>query len=216
MEIKYENGFLYPIYKQSIELLKRGNAVEYYKKLVVYIGKKKGQISKAETDRNERIGTDIFIVSKWLLIILFWIFNFKGPCTLVITWYLIGTNIYTYFYYHIWSDSSLNKKRDWDAIKRRFFNLLLAISFSEFCFAYLYTHHYLSQFNYSTESNYVVQSFWFSISNSLAANYDNVKIVTPLGYSITMIQLVITFAFVTIILGNSIPQTDEINNQLEK
>ena len=125
-------------------------------------------------------------------------------------WYLIITNVYTYFYYHIWDKESLkNVGKDWDLVRRRFINLILAISFSEFSFAYLYAHQYVDEFTWYTYGSQVAQSIWFSVSNSLAANYDAVKIASPLGYSIAMIQLTITFIFITIIVSNSIPQKPE-------
>jgi hypothetical protein len=49
---------------------------------------------------------------------------------------------------------------------------------------------------------------WYSISNSLAANYNFVLPNSDFANSVSMIQLLVTFVFVTIILGKSIPQTN--------
>lgn len=64
MAIKYEYGFLYPAYRWLIELLKKANAVEYFKKVIVHFGKKLGQNTESEIKRNKRIGTDLFIIFK--------------------------------------------------------------------------------------------------------------------------------------------------------
>ena len=209
METKYKYGFLYPLYKSVIEFIKEWNAVEKFKDLAVWFGKRKGFTSESEKKACKRIGTDSFIVFKWLVVCLLWMLNWNGIAAFVIISYLIFTNVFTYYYYHVWDEDALKSKGDFDSIKRRFFNLLLAIAYSEFCFAYLYTHQFLLDFKFNDSTSYILQSFWFSISNSLAANYDNVKIESQVGYSITMIQLIVTFAFITIILSNSIPETEE-------
>ena len=47
---------------------------------------------------------------------------------------------------------------------------------------------------------------WYSISNSLAANYCEIQPVTDLGNSVAMTQLILSFIFITIILSRSIPK----------
>jgi hypothetical protein len=121
-------------------------------------------------------------------------------------WYLIATNIYSYFYYHIWTDDAQNTKEyDFDRMRRRFVNLILAIMFSAFSFAFLYRFPYYSEFVWNSEM-IAGNAIWFSISNSLAANYEVVKSQTEFGNTLTMIQLILTFIFITIIISRSIPQ----------
>lgn len=150
-----------------------------------------------------RIAVDIFIVLKWLLVFVLW-FSGKTSCLLTFTvWYLIATNIYSYFFYHIWHDDALDTSgHDNDRIRRRFLNLLLAVAFSDFCFAYLYRFAYSTEFSGTATGN----SFWFSVSNSLAANYSEIQPTTDIGNSLAMTQLILTFIFVTIIISRSIPQ----------
>jgi hypothetical protein len=207
--LKFKNGFLYTAFKKIIELLLLVNLVEGFKLIADKITNS-GSDYEIRKKRNKRISVDVFIIFKWGIITLFWLCDFNGRITFLMTWYLIITNVYTYFYYHIWDKESLkNVGKDWDLVRRRFINLILAISFSEFSFAYLYAHQYVDEFTWYTYGSQVAQSIWFSVSNSLAANYDAVKIASPLGYSIAMIQLTITFIFITIIVSNSIPQKPE-------
>lgn len=209
MSREFKHGFLYEGYRTLIEFCKKLNIVEYFKDFATS-KTKAGNNFEIREKRNRRIATDIFIVLKWMILVLFWAFGLNDRITEFFVWYLIVSNIYTYFYYHTWDKESLKgNNKDWDSLRRRFFNLLIAISFSEFCFAYLYSHQYLCSFGWSKICSVFSQSIWFSISNSLAANYDLVKINLANGYSITMIQLLITFVFVTIIVSNSIPQNSE-------
>ena len=127
-----ENGFLYSAFKTTIDNLKYLNLVELFKTVAVKINPNK-KVSYS------RIATDIFIVLKWFLLFVIWILS-KTNCFLTFfVWYLIATNIYTYFYYHIWCDEALDTSgHNNDRIRRRFMNLILAVAFSDFCFAYLY------------------------------------------------------------------------------
>jgi hypothetical protein len=194
--IQMQNGFLYLLIRTVFDNLKYLNLVELLKVIAV---KHNPQNSLASS----RISVDTFIVLKWLFIAVIWITGQTNCSLTFIVWYLIVANIYTYFYYHIWTDDALNTSGyDNDKIRRRFVNLILAVAFSDFCFAYLYRQPYSLEFSNTETGN----NFWFSVSNSLAANYDTIKPISELGNSVAMIQLIFTFIFVTIIISRSIPQ----------
>lgn len=203
-------GFLYPLINGIFNLLKYLSLVEGYK----YIGKKLAGNNKPLSINYSRMSVDMFIISKWLFVAILWIFRIKIFWLVCIVWYLLCTNLYTYFYYHTWSSEILNDTNfDTDRIKRRFTTLSLAISYSIFGFAYFYGVPYSNSFSWSNGSPVILQSLWFSIANSLTASYDQVKPITDFGYSITMIQLLIMFAFLTIIIGGAIPQPNHINKE---
>jgi hypothetical protein len=96
---------------------------------------------------------------------------------------------------------------DIERVRRRFITLMLSIGFSNFCFAYLFRFPYLDDFEWSDKIPLNAKAIWFSFANSLTANYEFVKPVTQNGASITITQLIISFVFITLILGKSIPQT---------
>lgn len=199
------NGHLYPFADKFLNLLKYLNLVEGFK----YVGGKlTSKNSPVETKiKHSRISVDLFIVLKWLFVVYLWAFGIKNFWVVLIIWYLLITNLYTYFYYHTWASEVLNDIHfDTDRIKRRFFNLLLSISYSIFGFAYLYSNPYSSEFSWGNGSPTFIHSLWFSISNSLTAGYDQVKPVTDFGYTVSMIQLLMMFVFLTIIIGGSVPQ----------
>jgi hypothetical protein len=60
---------------------------------------------------------------------------------------------------------------------------------------------------WSNDSPTNLKSIWFSLANSLTAEYEYVLPNTQNGLDITITQLIISFVFLTIILGKSIPQT---------
>jgi hypothetical protein len=198
------NGFIYVIIKFLIDKLCLLNLVEYFKKVGLWLNPHKNNRNIEAT--YTRVATDIFIVFKWLFVLIIWIYTSTNIWVVGIVWYLIITNLYTYFFHHIWTDEALDTSHfTADRIRRRFINLLLAIAYSDLSFAFLYRHPYINDFTWTSQPS-SLHALWFSISNSFAANYSVVVPSSGTGNSITMIQLVITFIFVTIIISRSIPQ----------
>jgi len=201
-----ENGIIYPVTKFIIEKLNKVNLVELFK----FFAKKAGK-GKSKEKAYLRLSVDIFIILKWLFLILIWCFNVANIYITVIVWYLIITNVYTYFYHHIWCDDSFDSSKfDIDRVRRRFVSLLLAFAYSNLCFAYLYFLPYVKGMNWGINNMPAssLHSLWFSMSNSVAANYAVVAPFNGIGNAVAMVQLVITFLFVTIIISRSIPQSN--------
>ena len=199
------NGFIYPFIKFLIDKTKYLNLVELFKYIAKCI------VSKNNSIAASRIAVDIFIVLKWLFVILIWYFAYSNLFFTVLVWYLIITNLYTYFYYHIWSDEAL-KTDDFtkDRIRRRFVNLILAFAYSILCFAYLFQFVYFLDINWSNKNISFINAIMFSFNNSLGGSYSNINPQTDLGNFICSIQLLVTFIFATLILSRSIPQTNSL------
>lgn len=205
-----KNGFLYIGFKWLLDNLRHLTMVEWFKSIGNAINKDKQNVERKLS--NSRIAVDTFIIFKWCLIFALWSFGIHNSFFTIFVWYLILTNIYSYFYYHIWNDEALNTENfSKDRVRRRFVNLMLAVGFSDLSFGYLYNLSYSKELEWSDKIINSSKAMWFSVSNSLAANYEAVKPITDLGNSVAMTQLVLTFMFVTIIISKSIPQTSSIN-----
>jgi hypothetical protein len=203
-------GFIYPVINKILGWLKYINLVESFK----YIVLKFSRGNKSDKLELSRFATDIFIVFKWVFVATLWILKVNSSWLVYFIWYLLAANLFTYFYYHTWSSEILNTPFfEVDRIKRRFINLILAFSYSIFGFAYLYSTPYSSQFSWGKGEATFLQSIWFSVSNSLTANYDQVRPITDFGYSLSLIQLIMMFVFITIIIGGSIPQSNQIKKE---
>lgn len=165
--------------------------------------------SKKSRIKTSRIAVDVFIILKWTLIIFAMNQGWNHTLITIFVWYLVYSNLYTYFYYHIWIPEALNTESfDNDRIRRRFITLMLSIGFSNLCFAYLIRYPYSLDFQWSNNNPLNIKAMWFSFANSLTANYEYVKPNTENGVELTIIQLIISFIFLTLILGKSIPQTN--------
>ncbi|MBL4559917.1 MAG: hypothetical protein JKX79_02915 [Labilibaculum sp.] len=198
-----EKGIIYLIFNWIIEKLKYLNIVHYFKILAVSIN--------GDNRTSTRFAVDIFVILKWLFIYLLWICSIKNEFVNVIVWYLIFTNIYTYFYHHNWSKDLENTVFDLVRIKRRFLFLILSILFNIFSFAYFFALPFSSHIKWSGEIS-LTNSIYLSISNTLITSYGQAVAITETGDRLFIIQTFISFVFLTIILSNSIPQINTDNN----
>ncbi|AWK05032.1 hypothetical protein HYN56_12655 [Flavobacterium crocinum] len=205
-----KNGPIYIISKFLIENLKYISIVEFLKFIAVYSFFRNSNNDKKSTV--ERYVVDFFILLKWLLILYAMKIGLTNIYFTIFTWYLIFTNLYTYFYHHIWDKQAMNTESFLiDRVRRRFITLILSIGFSNLCFAYLFRFPYNSEFTWLQNKSSSIDAMWFSCANSLTAEYPNVTPHTTTSYHITIIQLIISFVFLTLILGKTVPQTTSPN-----
>lgn len=207
-EVAIKHGFLYPTVNAFLNALKYLNLVEGFK----FLGAHFGSQNSIQKISRSRYAVDFFICSKWLFVGILWMYKVSIPWLVYVVWYLLVTNLYTYFYYHTWSSDILKDTHfDAERVKRRFTTLILAVFYTIVGFAYLYSVPYSTEFTWSENTITVTKALWFSVSNSLSASYELVKPITEWGYSISMIQLLMMFVFLTIIIGSAIPQPQNSN-----
>lgn len=201
-----KNGIIYTILKFILDNLKYLSLVEFFKYSFLKLFSENSTSSKIKTSR---IAVDTFIILKWGFIIIAMNQGWNNTIITIFVWYLVYSNLYTYFYYHIWIPEALNTENfEIDRIRRRFITLMLSIGFSNLCFAFLVRYPYLTDFQWSENIPLNIKATWFSFANSLTANYEYVKPITKDGVEITITQLIVSFIFLTLILGKSIPQTN--------
>lgn len=195
------NGFIYPISNYIITKLDNINLVELFKYIARQINPDKNDSFKERA--YTRFAVDLFMVLKWLFILIAWYYHWDNRFILIFVWYLIISNFYTYFYRHLWCDDVfVTLPAEKERIRRRYVALFLAFAYSNICFAYLYRIPYANHLDWSGLPS-GLHAIWFSISNSLAANYSVVSALDNFGNTIGMIQLMITFIFVTVIISKS-------------
>lgn len=197
-----QNGFIISTVKEIINAFYYLNLVEFFK----FIAKKLTPINSSQDIiiRNSNIAIDIFIILKWLFIFLIWKVGVDNTFMTFFVFYLIITNIYTYFYYHVWL--KVTQPLTYERNIRRFINLILAYSYSNFCYGYLYSVPYYSEMNWTQGFNKDINGLLFSIANSLTSSIEGVKILTTMGNWISVSQVSLSFFFISIILSKSIPQ----------
>ncbi len=191
-------GIIYDLVKTIVNIFHYLNFVELLKKIVAYFSK-----SPKDEINNIQITIDIFILLKFSFVLLIWKWKLTTGTIELVIWYLILSNIFTYFYYHVWVPPfQINN----DSQRRRFINLMISVLFSNLCFAVLYAEFYFEYFKLKDGHYKELSSLMMSNFNSIFGNYDPLKPKSDYGYFINLIQLGISFLFLSIILSVSVPQ----------
>jgi hypothetical protein len=123
------NGYIHRIATLIVTICYYTNLVEGFKWLL-------GKLTKDKKRAYKNFAIDTFILLKWIFLILLWCFNAQSFLLTIVVSYLIWTNLFTYFYYHVWKTSKVDET---ERNQRRFVNLILAFTYSNVSFAYLYS-----------------------------------------------------------------------------
>lgn len=195
-------GILHPFFDKLFWLLNSLTLFEWFKRAGALICQKLSG-SSIHKVAYKRTAGDIYILFKWGFVIWLLESSINNSFATSIVWYLIYTNIYTFFYSMIWKIQNHTMDSRW--ARRRFLNLLQAIAFSFVAFAYLYYIPYATDMYWDKTPHTYLHAFWYSISNSVAGNYDRIKPLSTWGDSVSMIQFLIMFIFAAIIISKAIP-----------
>lgn len=128
-----------------------------------------------------------------------------------IVWYLLLSNVYTYFYYHLWcEDALLETFQTIHRVRRRFINLFVSVLFMMLCYVYFYSimipKHFALE---NSESNNIMISFIYAIAQSFAVDYEGMKPVSNIGATIEITQFLNMFIFISILLAKSLPKANQ-------
>lgn len=205
MSFKMQNGFIHFFFDSLIKTLKFINLVEYFKKAAQFFYLL--QNPERNQDSNylrmaASIGIDVFIVFRWVLVGIFWMLELSHSIITLIVWYLLTSNLFTYFYYHAWNLPT-NTPETIERSQRRFLAVLLSMAYSIFCYTYFYDVTYSSHFTWGSHSS-PIDKLYFSTANALTVTYGDVSLLDTTARIICSSQLSITFIFV-LILASSIP-----------
>ena len=219
MSYKMNSGFIYPFVNLIVNILKYVNLVEFFKWTAQCIcnlihNEEPGQQTVLRI-KYAIVAIDIYQLFKWGVLLYLWFYSgchIEGELlsfnialdTKHIIWYLIASNLFTYFYYHVWG-SNYTQLLTREAMNRRFMNTILAISYYIFAYTYLYEVHYMQNFEWADETVNHANAFYLSASNALTFSHDDFEAADSTGRFLLLSQAINTFIFLTIIISNSIP-----------
>jgi hypothetical protein len=197
-------GIIYPTVNFILNSLKYLNLVESLKWIF--------RRFMNDNDEADRIGADLFILLKWGLVILLWQWEVKSSIINILLLYLIATNLYTYFYYHIWDEkenpTTITKDEIFQRRKRRFIHLLQAVGFNILTFAYLIAMPFSSNFKWEKGYSNFEDSVFFSLSQTLTIDYSPVESINRCASQLITIETFVSFIFLTIVLSTSVPEKE--------
>jgi hypothetical protein len=213
-ETSNDNGIIYPLLEIIIKILQFLNIVEWLKKLSDYLTNQYFKTRSNTTRwykvrRNRNVVIDIFIIVKFIFIILAMYKKYDNIWIQITVWYLLVSNVFTYFYYHLWYDDALLETHQTvHRVRRRFINLIISVIFMIGCYAYFYLI-FIPDYFTTDKNNEIVVSILNSICKSFAIDFDDIKAKTTLGAIIEISQVVNTFIFITILLAKSLPKANQ-------
>lgn len=193
------HGFIYPVVCAFITALNYLNLVELFKAV--------GKRLSRDTDESVqyiRIAIDVFIILKWALVVFIWAAGVNSPLVTLFVGYLIATNIFTYFYRHIWEGPYDPSREGW---RSRFYMLISSFVYNAVCYAYLYDVPFRSQFSVSNSISHTGSSALLSASRSVLVDFSSMSPVTSAAYVLSLSQTLIVFLFISVILSVSIPKS---------
>lgn len=201
-----QNGFIYPLTCWLVSALKAVNAVEYLKQVFAWTYRryKRRGLTEEEIIAAKNVAIDSFMALKWLIVAGAICFGCQSFMMLFVVWYLIASNLFTYFYYHVWG-SGFALRVDLDSQRRRYVNFVLSLAFYIVCYAYLF------QFQYSVEIQWpdrlvdTTNAIYLSIANAFTLTYGGFAPKSQTARILFASELINTFFFFTIIISNSIP-----------
>lgn len=201
-----KNGFIYPVINKFISLLWYLNFVEYVKMSFAWSYAKilRRTLTDDEIISIKNIAIDTFMILKWTAIILIIASGCTSDWVKLIVWYLIVSNLFTYFYYHVWG-SGFALRGDIHSQRRRFVNFLLSMGFYLACYAYLYQFHYAADIGWPDNLIDTTNAIYLSIANAFTLTYGGFSPLNQTARIIFASELINTFFFFVIIIVNSVP-----------
>lgn len=155
------NGPVYVFVDRSMKIIHRVSLVEWWKRLGLKFVPSPSEAAKRKV---ANVLIDVFIAFKWLLLLFAWVCGITNRPILVLFTYLLVLNVHTYCWYHLWLIDERNREADfahWQ--RRRFVNLLSAISYSMATYAYFYHRVLFNEFEWPKTASRGVAALTFSV-----------------------------------------------------
>lgn len=191
-----KHGIFLPVFELLISILNKINLVEWFKEGCAY------WVESTKKREVKRIAVDIFIILKYIVIFYIWIYQKNNIFLKYTVIYLLFMNFHTYFYYHLWNN--LSNDNSSKRMKGRFITFSLAFIYNIISYGYLYAVPFKNNFKWESNFSLNVSAIAMSFSKTIGGSFEKISPITNTGLFLSATQVVITFLFVAVLLGNSI------------
>jgi hypothetical protein len=199
------NGPLIIGIRGLVEALQWLSVVEWMKWLAVrQLVNRNPSASSDERRSFANNAIDVFIIIKWLVVLVALVTRAEGETWSYVLTYLVFFNLFSYFYYHAWGGGYPVSPGDKDRQQRRLLSFLQAFFFSIFAFAYIYLVPLCEDVLWPEQAN-GLDALLLSVSNSFTLTYEGFQPATRLGRAVLVIQVLNSFFFLTVLVANSLP-----------
>ena len=195
---------------RSAEVAYRTRDFSEQRRAAQYTSGHRFALKRVKTARSFAI--DLYEVGKWAVVIWFVVFSIQNRFALILIVYLLASNLFSHFYYHIWHENSLKGKIGALQSRRRFLSFVLALVFSFVAYSYVFSV-FRCSFDWPEGHFSTINSLFFSISNAFTLVYGDTGPNDASGYYLAASQVAYTFFFVVIIIVQSIPTKEAMRHR---
>ncbi|KNG94565.1 hypothetical protein [Pseudaestuariivita atlantica] len=172
--------------------------IEYWKAAWIAFGRDRAGRYLARS-----VAIDSFMGLKWLALILLVWFGVEAQWGRWGVSYLIGSALFSYFYYHVWRAPP---KSDSHAFQlRRTMTFLLSFFFGIAGYAYILFFGYRDAITWPGSTPTYTDALLMSLSNAFTASFADFPVTDDAVRRILAGEVLFVFAFLVIIVVNSVP-----------
>lgn len=179
--------------------------VEHLKALFIFIGTKLVK-PKKESVRYlapRSVAIDLYEMLKWALLILFFLSDAVDSWMIVTTLYLLVSNLFSHFYYHLWRHAPVEEISH-QQMQRRFVSFLLAFTFAIVAYGLIYTS-MAEQILWPEGIVSIENAIYMSAANTFTLTYGDIGPASNVTRAIFVSQVIYAFVFVVMIIAKSLP-----------
>lgn len=201
------NQLILAAFQTAVLVLWWASLVEHVKVLAVRLGACRGDQSDDRQTVSRSVGIDIYEIGKWLFL---WV-AFSNLCNSNwfgrIVLYLLISNLFSHFYYHVWKESDPKKLLHMNML-RRLSSFLLAFSFMIMGYAYMFFAWYSPDIQWPDGQVTIPNATFLSVTNTFTLTYGDYGPLAPAARFIFMSEVIYAFFFLVIIVSKSLPASE--------
>ena len=177
--------------------------IEHLKALAIFLSSR-GAVGDQEKHLAARsIAIDLYEILKWLALASFFVLGSASPLAVAVTAYLLASNLFSHFYYHIWRDSPAAIITH-QQMQRRLTSFVLAFAFAILAFGFVY-YSIPSQISWPDNEVSIVNALYLSVANTFTLTYGDAGPASGDARALFVSQVVYAFVFVVMIIAKSLP-----------
>lgn len=197
----FRDSFLLGLVQTAIFGMWIANAIEYWKALLVWSA---GTPDQARRLRS--VAIDTYMVFKWFAVTVLVFGGVEHRAGRLLATYLIASSLFSYFYYHVWKKPS--RRHSHRRQVRRTMAFVLSFFFGIFSYAYILWSGYRDAIAWPVSPPRFSDALLMSLSNAFTANFAAFETVGDGVRWVLAGQMLFVFAFLVIVVVNSVPSQD--------
>lgn len=175
--------------------------VEWTKQIFLWAGKQ----DDAGLRNRRSLAIDIYELAKWTALIVAVIGTKDSLFWTCLIPYLLASNLFSHFYYHVWKESE-SRPFDHADMQRRLTSFILAFGFMLVGFAYVFLVPLQNEITWPDGAASIGNALFLSVANTFTLTYGGYGPESMLARTVFVGEIIYAFFFVVIIVATSLPE----------